>query len=1370
MQRSRVTCRAAAVSVLGLLWVVTAAVTCPETCDCGSDGKVNCSGRGLTVVPANIPLGTTVLYLSSNNIQNLSDVDFSNLTSLERLDLDNNDIRVLPDRVFSHLTRLQYLLLYDNHIADLPDGVFSNLTSLLQLHLHNNNISSLPTGVFSHLTSLYRLFLSDNHIADLPDGVFSHLTRLWILDLSNNHIADLPDGVFSHLTSLQQLYLSGNHIADLPDGVFSNRTSLKWLYLSNNNISSLPTGVFSHLTSLRGLWLSDNHIADLPDGVFSHLTRLERLSLSGNHIADLPDGVFSKLTSLGWLYLRNNNISSLPSGVFSHLTRLRRFLDLAGGPNGVLYLYIAGNPWRCDCSLYGLLTSARLRTSITDGPTCSSPPHMEGDALLSVVSDKVCQSRGDCTTGGAESTCACNVGWTGPFCGKENNFALGKKASQSSTRVFSGVSYGAEKAVDGSSYIGPGNADCAATNPEQQPWWQVDLAGYYRVIRVRVIGGFYVGTLMVRVGPNEDFTQNGQCGQTYAVGSALEFETELEADCDPPMYGRYVSVQAIRPVGENTTGLGLGLCEVEVYVTDICCDYIIGVTNGKITATDGYCSGNDIQFSCDPGYELAGRPSATCLKDGSWDGEIPTCQHICCDRNISSILNGKITATDGYCSGNDIQFSCDPGYELAGRPSATCQNNGSWDGEVPTCQRACCNKTISILNGQITASNGFCSGNSIQFSCDTGYELVGSSFAVCQQDKHWDREIPTCRRICCDNTTEIINGLVNATDGYCFGNDIQFSCNPGYELVGRSSATCEGDGSWGRELPTCQLPTEQSPTPIQAISPTEQGLTSTQAIIGGTSAGIATALIVAAVCFVVFLRRRRRKRREEDPQTIELDFLPDIVAIHRRMMEEMVPPIPPRPQFPKLEVDPSRVTLGQRIGSGAFGLVYRATLTRDDRTEDVVVKTVKENACEDDKLGFLEEIRAVVDLGVHKNLLGMINCCTVVRDHLYLITEFMPYGDLKSFLRKCREEENSDEPRDDIYNFEVMQMYQVARQVARGMDHIARSRYVHGDLAARNVLVGERLKVKISDFGLAEDIYNRGYHRQDRLRKIPLKWMAPERLEGGEAYTAQSDVWSFGIVLYEICTLGGDPYPGVAVNHLKDRLQAGYRMPQPEDCPDAMYDLMLQCWRWQPVLRPSFRSLKDKIDKNLAFYGPEYARTAQPSTGIPPSTDPRATVQPSTGIPPPAEPSTTAQPSTDILPSTDPSTTDQPSTGIPPSTDPSTTDQPSTGIPSSTDLSTTTQPSTGIPPSTDPRATVQPSTGIPPPAEPSTTAQPSTGIPPSTDPSTTAQPSTGIPPSTDPSTTAQPLTGIPPSTDQSTSDQRSTGIPPSTDPSTLQQP
>ncbi|XP_019639636.1 PREDICTED: C4b-binding protein alpha chain-like [Branchiostoma belcheri] len=199
----------------------------------------------------------------------------------------------------------------------------------------------------------------------------------------------------------------------------------------------------------------------------------------------------------------------------------------------------------------------------------------------------------------------------------------------------------------------------------------------------------------VRVGPNENSTQNDQCGQTFLLGSS--WPGLLIASCEQPLFGRYVSIEIVGPI--------VSLCEVEVYVTDICCDDTVKLKNGQVNATDGYCSKSDIQFSCDTGYELVGNP-------------------------------------------------------------ATCQKDGSWDREFPTCQRTCCDNTTRIKNGQITVNEDYCSGNSIEFTCDTGYELVGSRFAVCR-DKNWDREIPTCRRIRCDNTTDIMNGRVNATDGYC---------------------------------------------------------------------------------------------------------------------------------------------------------------------------------------------------------------------------------------------------------------------------------------------------------------------------------------------------------------------------------------------------------------------------------------------------------------------------------------------------------------------------------------------------------------------------------------------------------------------------
>ncbi|XP_066265715.1 E-selectin-like isoform X2 [Branchiostoma lanceolatum] len=218
------------------------------------------------------------------------------------------------------------------------------------------------------------------------------------------------------------------------------------------------------------------------------------------------------------------------------------------------------------------------------------------------------------------------------------------------------------------------------------------------------------------------------------IGSAI---MPTEFNCDPLISARYVSVHIVH-------FRQMLLCEVEVYVTDICCDDAIAVLNGQITASNGFCSGNDAQFSCDPGYELVGRSTVTCQGNGSWDGEIPTCERVCCD-NTTEVMNGQVNATDGYCFGDDIQFSCDPGHELVGRSNATCQEDGSWGRELPTCQRICCDDTIEILNGQITASNGFCSGNDAQFSCDPGYELVGRSTVTCQEDRRWDGEIPTCR-------------------------------------------------------------------------------------------------------------------------------------------------------------------------------------------------------------------------------------------------------------------------------------------------------------------------------------------------------------------------------------------------------------------------------------------------------------------------------------------------------------------------------------------------------------------------------------------------------------------------------------------------
>ncbi|XP_078702568.1 uncharacterized protein LOC144928212 isoform X1 [Branchiostoma floridae x Branchiostoma belcheri] len=1039
------------------------------------------NGNDIRDLPAEVFLNLTSLNrlsLSNNSISSLPKRVFSNLVNLTQLNLTDNKIEELPGEVFFFLTSLELLSLSNNSISRLPVEVFSHLNNLSTLHLSNNNMEDLPTGVFSNLTSLLHLFLSDNNISRLHPGLFTNLSRLISVDLRGNRLSDLPEGIFSHLSSLKVLILANNAIADLNDGVLSNQTGLKLLDLSNNDISLLSAGIFSHLNSLETLVLAHNGIQELPQGVFSRLSKLVLLRLGHNSIQNLTRGVFSALTRLQELDLSNNDLLILPAVAFSHLTSLTSLnltqnslqtlpADMSRLPRQTS-LDLQGNPWRCDCRLLGLvLDSLRLRPQ---GLTCSTPLHLEGVALHMLMyawTGAVCYNHGRCT---AENTCDCFFGWTGPYCNIEVNVALGKTATQ----ISNGNPYqGPEKAVDGYRGTSAGTPDneCAITQEEPQPWWKVDLADTYTVSRVSVLnrGDWQEERLRnftVRVGQNENFTLNDQCGQTY-TDTPTKAQT-IEVRCEPPMSGRYVSVQI---VGRKEF---LTLCEVEVYITEICCS-VPSIENGRVTGPR--CLSQTVHVTCDPGYRLVGPASLQCL------------------------ATTKAAAPQR------------PGQTFIQTEDAEWE--GVWDDQLPTCEKVCCNAT-EITNGRVIANDGFCSGNVAMFSCDPGYELVGTLWATCRENGSYDQDIPTCQLIC---------------------------------------------STWWRGQ-NCQH--------LSASA------------LGGISAAAALVVIVVIAAAMAVRLKMRGIGPKYSPVHGQLTF---------STMSQMRADAPPKPQLTLFEVDPARLEICEKIGRGAFGVVSRALLHLDNETtREVAVKTFSASSEEEDKLSFLQEIRAVVDLGTHENLLGLIGCCTLVGDLMYLITEFMPHGDLKSFLGKCRDFKQKNpyvqvavegyyKSSNRIYKFQEKEMYKVSLQVAKGMDHIAKADYIHGDLAARNVLVGDNLQVKISDFGLADHIYSRGYRRQDRLRKIPWKWMAPERLTDGERYTSQSDVWSFGVMLYEIATLGGSPYPDVPTADLPVQLKNGYRMPQPADCPQPLYDLMLQCWRLDPEDRPFFHRLATELEK-----------------------------------------------------------------------------------------------------------------------------------------------------------------------------------------------
>ncbi|XP_065676991.1 fibroblast growth factor receptor-like isoform X3 [Hydra vulgaris] len=268
------------------------------------------------------------------------------------------------------------------------------------------------------------------------------------------------------------------------------------------------------------------------------------------------------------------------------------------------------------------------------------------------------------------------------------------------------------------------------------------------------------------------------------------------------------------------------------------------------------------------------------------------------------------------------------------------------------------------------------------------------------------------------------------------------------------------------------------------------------------------------------------------------------------------------------------------LGEGAFGRVFRAT-ARDlpNRTgvQTVAVKMLKEDCCEQDLKDFISEIEVMKSIGKHINILNLL-AVSSQQGKLYIVVEYCRHGNLRSFLKDNRPVTQANSViTKKITSYDLMSF---CLQVARGMNYLASKKCIHRDIAARNVLVGEGYLLKVADFGLARDVHEHDYYRKCTDGRLPVKWMAIEALFD-RVYTTQSDIWSFGILAWEIVTFGGSPYPGIALENMFDLLKQGYRMEKPPNCTDDMYALMLNCWKEIPSKRPTFSQLIEDLERML---------------------------------------------------------------------------------------------------------------------------------------------------------------------------------------------
>ncbi|KAK7455922.1 hypothetical protein BaRGS_00039435, partial [Batillaria attramentaria] len=374
---------------------------------------------------------------------------------------------------------------------------------------------------------------------------------------------------------------------------------------------------------------------------------------------------------------------------------------------------------------------------------------------------------------------------------------------------------------------------------------------------------------------------------------------------------------------------------------------------------------------------------------------------------------------------------------------------------------------------------------------------------------------------------------------------------------------------------------------------------------------------------VIIMKPNDLYYHNKDPDAMQPLVIPqvriDYTTGRRRLSSELTEvseydlPLDTKWEFPR-----ERMVLGDRLGEGAFGLVVKAEalgIFKDNNSVTVAVKMLKEDATDREMMDLIREMEMMKLIGKHKNIINLLGCCTQ-RGPLYVIVEYAPNGNLRDFLKSHRplgstfsciteymrpvvntssgsagpssastSVGSGSEP-NSLKTLTPKDLISYAYQVARGMEYLASKQCKPASL----VIAPARLSRVYSQGPGGEERAGGGRVRpQDRgLRsdaqphpgRLPVKWMAPEALFDRK-YTSKSDVWSYGVLLWEIFTLGGNPYPSVPVEDLFNLLRNGHRMKKPPYASSEMYGIMHSCWQEDPSNRPSFNCLVQELDKML---------------------------------------------------------------------------------------------------------------------------------------------------------------------------------------------
>ncbi|XP_041929184.1 leukocyte tyrosine kinase receptor isoform X1 [Alosa sapidissima] len=289
------------------------------------------------------------------------------------------------------------------------------------------------------------------------------------------------------------------------------------------------------------------------------------------------------------------------------------------------------------------------------------------------------------------------------------------------------------------------------------------------------------------------------------------------------------------------------------------------------------------------------------------------------------------------------------------------------------------------------------------------------------------------------------------------------------------------------------------------------------------------------------------------------------------------------------EVPRKNISLLRALGHGAFGEVYEGQvlgMNGENSAMQVAIKTLPEICSEQDEMDFLMEA-LIMSKFSHQNIVRCIGVSLQILPR-FILLELMTGGDMKSFLRQNRPKANQTS------SLTMLELLHMARDIALGCRYLEENHFIHRDIAARNCLLtctGQERVAKIGDFGMARDIYRASYYRKGGRAMLPVKWMPPEAfLEG--IFTCKTDTWSFGVLLWEIFSLGYMPYPCKTNQEVLEFVTSGGRMDPPKSCPGPVYRIMTQCWQHCPEHRPNFSTILERI--NYCTQDPDVINTPLP--------------------------------------------------------------------------------------------------------------------------------------------------------------------------------